>query len=166
MIKNPVHTVWIGAGTNLGDRRANLIHALDLIPGPGCRIKSISSVYESEAWGFESENFFYNQCLVIETDEPAGALLDRLKGIEAGMGRLRGAGKYSDRIIDLDILYYDDLILNSGDLKIPHPRLRERLFVLLPLAEISPGKLDPLMQLSVKELADRCFDTVKVKRLS
>ena len=150
-----VHSAWIGIGTNLGNRSANLAAARKSIVSGGCRIRAVSEIYESAPWGYESRNMFYNQCLVLETDLSAEAMLRILQKIESEMGRVQSAGGYADRIIDLDLLFFDNLVMHTGELVLPHPKLEERLFVLRPLAEIAPEKIHPVLGLTVSELLER-----------
>ncbi|MEX0987461.1 MAG: 2-amino-4-hydroxy-6-hydroxymethyldihydropteridine diphosphokinase [Bacteroidales bacterium] len=159
------HTVWVGVGTNLGNRRENLAVASERICENRCRIVAASVIYESEPWGFESENSFYNQCLVLETSLSPLELLESFQVIEREMGRKSTGEGFADRIIDLDILFYDNLVIQGRTLQIPHPKMAERLFVLLPLAEISPGKIHPVLNQPVSALKNRCKDRTIVKRL-
>ena len=162
---NSVHTVWIGLGTNLGNRRINLIQACELITSLDCRISNFSSIYESAPWGFNSEHSFYNQCIIIETVLNHEDLLRSLKMFEVRLGRVHSVQGYEDRIIDIDILFFDDLIFDSDHLKIPHPGIAIRSFVLKPLVEISPDKMHPVLKKTLAELFEICEDQEKVHRL-
>lgn len=159
-----VHTAWLGFGSNLGNRRENLSRACELIEKKGDRIVKRSAIYESPAWGFESKNSFYNMCLRIETKKSPGEFLQFLHDIEKQMGRER-AGVYIDRNIDIDILFYDSLVIESPEIRIPHPRISERMFVLEPLAEIAPELIHPISGLSVDKLRRNCKDVSRVTRL-
>ncbi len=133
-----VHTAYLSLGTNLGDKEHNLVSAITEI---GRRIGSIraqSAFHSTEPWGFESENTFLNAAVRVETELAPLALLKETQQIERDMGRTQKSvnGKYHDRIIDIDILLYDDLHLNTPKLTIPHPHMYERDFVLIPLKEI------------------------------
>jgi 2-amino-4-hydroxy-6-hydroxymethyldihydropteridine diphosphokinase len=165
MKESSVHTVLIGLGTNLGDRRINLIQACGLISDLGCRIAKSSALYETAPWGFKSNHSFYNQCLVIETELNPEELINAFKRMEAEAGRVQSTDVYKDRIIDIDILLFDDLIINSDELIIPHPRMAKRMFVLIPLLEIAPHKMHPVLKKSIAELTELCLDKVKVCRL-
>ena len=131
---------YIGLGSNLGDREMNLNKAIELIRKDAGELIACSSFYYSEPMGFVSDNFFVNAALLIDTNLQPEALLKVLQDIETSMGRISKTvdEAYSDRVIDLDILLYDDRQLDSPELKIPHPRMRERDFVMKPLLEL-PG---------------------------
>ena len=155
--------VFLGLGSNLGEREAALRRALAEI---ACfaRIIRLSSVYETEPWGEVEGGNFYNLAAEIECGLPPGELLQRLLEIEKSMGRVR-LRKYEARIIDLDILLFDDLEYENAELRIPHPLLTERRFVLQPLAEIAPERIIPGSGLTVREALKTCKDTKKVLRL-
>ena len=126
----------IGIGTNIGDRYTNIknaVSALELVPGVS--VIRESSVYETEPWGYTDQNGFYNNVIEVETEKSPQALLGICLGIEAGMCRIRGF-KYGPRVIDLDLLFYEDRVLDTEELKLPHPLIGERDFVLVPLAEL------------------------------
>lgn len=128
----------IGIGTNIGDRYTNIeyaVSALDLVPGVSVIRKS--SVYETEPWGYTQQNGFYNNVIEVETEKSPQALLGVCLGIEAGMGRIREF-RYGPRIIDLDLLFYEGAVSDTEELKLPHPLIGERDFVLVPLAELFP----------------------------
>lgn len=157
--------VILGLGTNLGDREANLSVAVAKIVEHIGPVVRISSVYETEPWGFSSEEKFLN--IVVETETRLGpsGLLGRMLMIEAEMGRLRHGRGYSSRIIDLDILLYGEKEVDTPVLVIPHPKLHERKFVLVPLCEIAPDLLHPVLKKSIKQLLSECPDKNKVTRL-
>ena len=134
--------VFLGLGANLGDRLANLTAAQAAL-SPAVRVLRASRVYESEPVGLREQHLFLNQVVAGETALRPGALLVYLKDIERRMGRLPGP-RYGPRPIDLDLLFFDDWVFGSGELVIPHPRFRERSFVLAPLAEIAPDLRDPV----------------------
>ncbi|MCC8146519.1 MAG: 2-amino-4-hydroxy-6-hydroxymethyldihydropteridine diphosphokinase [Bacteroidales bacterium] len=134
-----MHIVFLALGTNLGNKKQNLDKAMDLIAERIGSLSAISSVYETEPWGFESENSFLNNVVKVETRLLPFELLSVTQEIEKELGRTaKTTQRYQDRIIDIDILFYDDLILQSDELVLPHPFFRERDFVLKPLLEIAP----------------------------
>ena len=146
-------------GTNLGDCLANLKNAISLIRKQSEKISAISSVYKTEPWGFESEHWFYNMVVVIETKSDVFTLFNKINLIEKEMGRnektIQG---YSDRLIDIDILFFEDIIINNSDLIIPHPKLHFRKFALAPLVEIMPDYVHPLLNKTIQKLHDECED--------
>ncbi len=135
------HIVYLSLGTNLGNRLENLKQALDRLK-KFCEVDSSSSVYETDPWGFEDQPFFYNQVVRIETGLDPLPLLRAIKNIEMDMGRVP-TFQYGPRLIDIDILLYDKLIMYSTELKIPHPQMKSRPFVLSPLVEIAPDLIIP-----------------------
>jgi 2-amino-4-hydroxy-6-hydroxymethyldihydropteridine diphosphokinase len=128
--------VYLSMGSNLGDRMKHLQTAISGLKTLGT-IGSISSVYESASWGYDSKNNYLNCCVELSTTLSPQELLKETQNIEAQMGRIR-TNEYTDREIDIDILLYGDLILNSDLLTLPHPHIEKRTFVLLPLNEIAP----------------------------
>ncbi|MDK2981910.1 MAG: 2-amino-4-hydroxy-6-hydroxymethyldihydropteridine diphosphokinase / dihydropteroate synthase [Chloroflexota bacterium] len=142
--------VYLGTGSNLGDRLGNLNQAQAAL-APHIRLLRASSVYETPPWGYDDQPAFLNQVLEVETDLEPQALLVRLKAIEAELGRVKNF-RYGPRSIDLDILFYGKQVFQSETLNIPHPMLAERAFVLVPLAELAPGLMHPQLQRSVAEL--------------
>lgn len=158
---------FILLGSNLGERELLLEKAVEMITVSCGELLSMSRLYESEPWGFESENNFLNQVIMIKTDRGPHDLLKELLSIEAELGRrrLEGVVGYQSRPMDLDILYYDDLIIDDSDLILPHPRLHLRRFTLLPLCDIAPDFVHPLLQMTNKKLLDECNDISDVKVL-
>jgi 2-amino-4-hydroxy-6-hydroxymethyldihydropteridine diphosphokinase len=148
------HTVYLALGSNLGDRLANLKQAIDSLT-PQMEVKAKSSVYETPPWGFEDQPKFLNQVVKAKTYLDPEPLLKHLKRLEVALGR-QASFPNGPRLIDMDILFYDDLILNTSSLVIPHPRLHERGFVLLPLMELNPDLVHPLSKKSVREMAAKC----------
>lgn len=145
-----MHTVYLALGTNLGDRLANLHAAIDSFP-PEIKILVESKIYETPPWGYTDQPAFLNMAVKCETDLDAASLLKRLKQIEVQVGRVESF-RWGPRQIDIDILFYDDLILESESLTIPHPRLHERAFVLVPLADIALDLIHPVFQKTIAEL--------------
>ncbi len=135
------HTVYLSLGTNQGDRLANVRGAISRFH-PKLTLVGLSPLYETEPWGYEDQPDFLNMVSKVTTNLPAADLIDFLKGIEADMGR-RATFRYGPRIIDLDILFYDDLVLEGERVTIPHPRMEGRAFVLAPLADLAPDLIHP-----------------------
>ncbi len=150
--------VYLGLGTNLGNREENLRQALEKIREFIGIVVTMSSVYETEPWGFRSENQFLNMVIEIETNLKPSGLLGRLLMIESLLGRLREGTGYKSRTIDIDILFYGQKLVNTQVLKVPHPLLHERKFVLAPLAEIAPGFVHPLFKKTIVQLITECKD--------
>jgi 2-amino-4-hydroxy-6-hydroxymethyldihydropteridine diphosphokinase len=145
--------VYLALGSNLGDRRANLTAAVRGLP-PATTVLRASGIYETEPWGYLEQPAFLNQVLETETSLSPTDLLAALKRLETRLGR-QATFRYGPRLIDLDILLYDQLVLNQSDLVIPHPQLSQRAFILVPLAELAPDLLHPLLWASMAELKDR-----------
>jgi 2-amino-4-hydroxy-6-hydroxymethyldihydropteridine diphosphokinase len=154
--------VYLGLGSNLGDRFKNLSEACIRIEESTGKITCRSSVYSTEPWGFKSENEFLNMVICVETDLSPSGLLGRILMIESQLGRIRCEPKYSSRKIDIDILLYDSEIVDEEALVVPHPKLPERKFVLVPLAEIAPGIIHPVLNQSVSSMLKSCKDPGKV----
>lgn len=133
-----VHNVYLSLGTNLGDKEVNLAKAIEKIGVLVGDVVRQSSFIETEPWGFESDNKFLNACICVETDLSPREVLEMTQMIEKELGRKEKSHneEYHDRIIDIDILLYDDIKVDDPDLKIPHPHMKERDFVMIPLKEI------------------------------
>ncbi|GAB4486006.1 MAG: 2-amino-4-hydroxy-6-hydroxymethyldihydropteridine diphosphokinase [Anaerolineales bacterium] len=144
------HTIYLALGTNLGHRLANLRAAIHSL-APQVRLQAESRIYETAPWGFLDQPAFLNMALRAETDLPPADLLAFLKQRETELGRVP-TFRNGPRLIDIDILFYDDLVLNTPPLVIPHPRLQERDFVLIPLAEIAPNLVHPVLGQSIRAL--------------
>lgn len=147
------HIVYLALGSNMGNRLANLKAALSNLT-PQMAVKLKSSVYETPPWGFTEQAEFLNQVIMVETYLQPQALLSHLKRLETALGRVPSF-QNGPRLIDIDILFFDDLVLNTPPLVIPHPRLHERAFVLVPLAEIAPDLVHPVLNSPIHELLDR-----------
>ncbi len=144
------HTVFISLGSNLGDRRENLRAAVAALP-PAVRVTAQSPVYQTAPWGYADQPDFLNQVVEGETELSPRELLVHLKSLESRLGREK-TFRYGPRQIDLDILFYADFIVEESDLQIPHPRLHERAFVLVPLADLAPDWVHPRLGLEVQAL--------------
>lgn len=136
---------YLALGTNIGNKRRNMITAAALLAERVGDVLALSGFYETEPWGFRSYNTFLNAALQLETALPPLELLAATQAIELEMGRTQKSdGTYHDRIIDIDILLYDDLVMQTPVLTIPHPLMHERLFVMEPLSEIAPNVIHPV----------------------
>lgn len=151
-------------GTNQGDRINNLIVAAEHIEKKVGRIIRRSSVYETEAWGYHDQPPFCNQVIVVETNLTPGMLLQEVKQIEKDMGRIKRE-KWRERLIDIDILYYENNIINTGSLIIPHPELQKRNFTLIPLCEIAAEEIHPVFGKSNRQLLEASPDRLQVSRI-
>jgi 2-amino-4-hydroxy-6-hydroxymethyldihydropteridine diphosphokinase len=160
------HRIYIGIGSNLGDRRANTAEAIDRITKiPDARVVRASSLYESEPLG-NAKTWFVNSVIEIETEMGAEPLLKRLKAIEEAMGRKRVKGKrWGSRIIDLDILLSENEVVDKRTLKVPHPEMHKRRFVLMPLAELAPHVVHPGLGQTVSALLATVKDDKRVTLL-
>lgn len=151
--------VYLGLGTNIGNRRGNLVKAAALLAERVGDILALSGFMETEPWGFDSENLFLNAAIKMETPLTPDELLSATQAIEREMGREKKSdGTYHDRVIDIDILLYDNRVIEHPGLIVPHPLMQERLFVMAPLAEIAPFKRHPLLGRTFMELADSLRD--------
>ncbi|MDR3308787.1 MAG: 2-amino-4-hydroxy-6-hydroxymethyldihydropteridine diphosphokinase [Tannerella sp.] len=146
--------IYLGLGSNLGDKRGNISRAVSLIVERAGEALVVSALYETPPWGFESKESFINIALGISTDLSPEDLLHCTQQIECDMGRTGKSidGVYHDRPVDVDILLYDDIVMQSPTLVIPHPLLHYRLFVLQPLAEIAPDLIHPVLGKSIAEI--------------
>lgn len=147
-------TVYLGLGTNLGDKEANLRTAIYKLQERIGKQVSLSSFYETAPWGFESDHSFLNAAIGLETSLPPIEILHITQEIEKELGRTKKSvnGSYSDRLIDIDILLYDNLVLQTPELTIPHPLMTERDFVMKPLIEIAGNVIHPTRQKTLSEL--------------
>lgn len=145
--------IYVGLGSNLGDKKTYLLNAIELINEQIGPVVARSVFFVSEPWGYESENTFLNACVAVETSIDPMQCLYLIKDIERTLGRSEKlTSDYQDRVIDLDILFYDDLVFQDAELEIPHPLLHMRRFVLEPLAEIAPSLMHPVLKKTISEL--------------
>ncbi|MFZ5940140.1 MAG: 2-amino-4-hydroxy-6-hydroxymethyldihydropteridine diphosphokinase [Bacteroidota bacterium] len=156
------HTIWLSTGSNLNEPLDQLRKAARLAAAYIGELREQSGIYRSPAWGYSSDHAFFNQCLALHTHLAPGQVMEAIRRIEKEMGRERKAAGYEDRVIDIDLLFYDDLILFDEELTIPHPRIPERRFVLLPLSELAPGFVHPGSGMTVAELLSACTDAGEV----
>ena len=157
-------SVYLLLGSNIGDRRKHLNDALWAIETRAGVIRGRSSVYETAAWGKTNQATFYNQAIRITTFLSPAELLTTLQLIEKSMGRERKE-KWGERVIDIDILFFGDQVIDTPDLKIPHPELQNRRFALIPMSEIADDLIHPKMYQTIHELLKNCSDTLAVKKI-
>ncbi|MBI5964976.1 MAG: 2-amino-4-hydroxy-6-hydroxymethyldihydropteridine diphosphokinase [Chloroflexi bacterium] len=148
------HIVYLALGSNMGNRLANLKAAISNLP-PQMTVKVKSPVYETPPWGFKEQDAFLNQVLKVETGLAPEPLLRHLKRLEVALGRVPNF-QNGPRLIDIDILFFDSMIIETPPLVVPHPRLHERAFVLVPLNDIAPEFVHPLLNKSISELLSTC----------
>ena len=158
-------TVYFSLGSNLGDRYSNLSECVSLIENNVGEIKSLSSIYKNSAQGFIGD-YFYNCCVKVSTLYKPHELIDIILSIENTMGRkIRNTQKYESRKIDIDIILYDDLIIEEKNLTIPHPRYTQRSFVLVPLLEIDNKLVDPKTKTLISEFLSRVSSKEKLEKI-
>lgn len=160
------HEVILLLGSNLGNRATNLSRTRSELNNRFEKVLRSSSVYESEVWGFDSNNHFLNQVIVIQTDKKPNEVLDIVLGIETQLGRIRDkkSATYESRIIDIDILFIGSLTMKTNKLVIPHPELHNRKFTLVALEELDRNFIHPVYQKSVSQLLLKCKDNLWVKK--
>jgi 2-amino-4-hydroxy-6-hydroxymethyldihydropteridine diphosphokinase len=160
-----MNNVYLLIGGNMGERMANLAAARNRINIDCGRITASSSIYETEAWGYKEQPAFLNQALAIETSLEAEKLMEEILKIELALGRKREI-PLGPRIIDIDIIYFNDEIINSSNLTIPHPSMAQRKFVLMPLTEIAPAYIHPILLKTNEVLLKECGDSSVVYKKS
>ncbi|KAA9339129.1 2-amino-4-hydroxy-6-hydroxymethyldihydropteridine diphosphokinase [Hymenobacter busanensis] len=156
------HTAYLLLGSNLGDRVATLHRALVALAEQAGKIVAVSSVYETAAWGFEAQPAFLNQAVQFSTALSPEALLGACQQVEQEAGREREE-LWGPRTLDVDILLYDEVVLDQPRLVLPHPRLPNRRFALVPLADLAPNVMHPTLNQSVQQLLANCPDTLPVE---
>lgn len=155
--------IVLSLGSNIEPREEHLKKAIAEIADWSESALKVSNMYSTEPVGFRSEKDFLNLAVLFETSCSPAELLAKIHAVESKMGRIRTPGRVEDRIIDMDILFYDDLVLNTDELSIPHPRLHERSFVLTPLLDIVPDLVHPILNKTIWELYDECKDLSEVR---
>jgi 2-amino-4-hydroxy-6-hydroxymethyldihydropteridine diphosphokinase len=153
--------IFLLLGSNLGERTKSLNQAIHALRKKGVKLVKKSSIYETAAWGIEDQQAFLNQVLQVDTSLAPEELLKLILEIELELGRVRKI-KWGERIIDIDILYYNDILCQEKNLEIPHPGIPHRRFTLIPLVEICPELLHPKIKISQKKLLDNCNDNLEV----
>lgn len=147
--------VYIALGSNLGNKRRNLVTAAALLAERAGEVGAISSFYETEPWGFESEHSFLNAALMLETTLAPLDLLRLTQEVERELGRMAKTDSvYHDRLIDIDLLLYGEEVIDQPGLQIPHPLMHRRAFVMTPMAEIAPEVVHPVLRKTMKALSD------------
>ena len=164
-MKGRIHILYLLLGSNLGNKKKNIDDALEMINKRIGLVSNTSSLYETEPWGFTSEDYFLNMAAKVNTLLSPEEVLQQVNNIELVYGRKRQGMGYESRTLDIDILFYDDLILSTGALNIPHPHIAERKFVLVPLNEITKDLIHPVSGNTITELILTCPDSKKVRKL-
>jgi deoxyguanosine kinase len=160
-----VRTTYLSLGSNLGSKLENLQRAVNLINNAVGHVIKVSSVYRTKSWGFEGDDF-YNMCIEISSSLNPEKMISTVLGIEQKMGRERNSGKgYNDRLIDIDILLFDDEIIFFNDLKVPHPEMLNRKFVLVPLTEIAPNVIHPIVKKTILICLQHCSDQESIEKV-
>lgn len=160
------HQLILSLGGNLGNKAQIFRDTSEMIECKIGRIVSASPVYETPPWGFESNDPFWNQVLQVSTCLLPDLVLTEIRMIEEHFGRERKQGVYLSRMMDIDILFYDDLILNTDELTVPHAHIAMRRFVLAPLADIAPGLVHPGTGKTVLNMLEECIDTSEIKKVT
>jgi 2-amino-4-hydroxy-6-hydroxymethyldihydropteridine diphosphokinase len=161
-----MNSVYISLGSNIGEREANLQKSIELLNKMAGEVVLASSLYETEPWEMDGAKSFINQVVLLKTNLSADELLDILLEAERSLGRVRTTGKYESRVIDLDILFFNESIITSDKLTVPHPFLHQRKFVLEPLSEINPGFVHPVLNMTIDSLLLECGDSYKVAKIT
>lgn len=159
--QNDMHTYYLHLGSNQGDRSINLKNAVKQIAQKCGSVTAESSIYETEPWGLKEQDYFLNLAIEVKSNISPDKMLVELQKIQQDMGPAK-IEKWGPRIIDIDILYCDQMIMSTDELTIPHPRLHERSFVLTPLMEIAGDMIDPTHNMSIEDLYDICTDESEV----
>jgi 2-amino-4-hydroxy-6-hydroxymethyldihydropteridine diphosphokinase len=163
LVLRKMKRIFLSLGSNLGNREQHLEQALFLIQSRIGPLERVSRIYESEPWGYSSTRDFYNCCVALRTNLAPGELMELLLDIEKQMGRQRKSKAYSDRIIDIDLLLYEDRQISQPGLTVPHPSMAGRRFVLAPLAEIAADIVHPLSGKSIRKMLEDCEDPSELR---
>ncbi len=162
--KDEIHAIYFSLGSNIGDSRLTITNAYNLISETIGNIVSVSSFYKTQPWGNTKQSYFLNSACKVHTQLPPIACLKSIQNIEKKLGRTR-ASKWEARIIDIDILFYDDALINDIWLLVPHPYVAMRKFVLEPMCEIEPELIHPVYNKKIELLLKECTDTSYVSRI-
>ena len=160
-----MYTAYVLLGGNEGDVPVMFRKAVAFIESAGMQVKAEGSLYKSAAWGDGVHGMFYNQLVILNVNQEPREILSVLLDIETRLGRKRQSGMVSNRTIDIDILLVDDLVISDGELLIPHPRLHLRRFALVPLCELVPDLVHPVMGKTIKHLLHNTTDKLKVEKV-
>jgi 2-amino-4-hydroxy-6-hydroxymethyldihydropteridine diphosphokinase len=163
-VANVEKVIYLSLGSNVGDRLANLLSAIAALPQVGVRVARVSSIFETQPVDFLNQAWFLNCVVAGETKSPPLELLTLLTGIETAMGSKKEFAK-GPRLLDIDILLYGDETIDTPDLQVPHPRITQRRFVLVPLNEIAPDLCHPHWKGTVSQLLEAAPDRSEVKKL-
>ena len=158
-----METVYLILGSNIGDREDYLRQAVVSLSHTCGKVLRLSGIYESEPWGFDHPVWFLNQVVEIETEHGADEILRSVQKIEQSLGRIRTTNGYQPRTIDIDILFYNNHIINTPDLIIPHPHIPDRMFVLEPLSDLAPDRIHPVLKKTINDLKKYCTDQLMVR---
>jgi deoxyguanosine kinase len=158
-------TAAICLGSNLGDRKKNLSSAIEILMKKGYEIINESSIYKTAPVGYLSDNDFLNQVVLVKTDNGPEALLQDLLNTETQLGRRRNVDETSDRTIDLDLLFYENIVLQGPGIILPHPRLHLRRFVLKPMADVAASWIHPILNQSIGHLLKNCTDQHPLEKI-
>lgn len=156
-----MNTVYIQLGSNIGERESFITKSMRKVEDDIGKIITASSIFETTAWGNENQNNFLNSVIEIKTPFDAFTILQKSQEIENNLGRER-SDKWGERTIDIDILFYNNKIINTKELTVPHPLIQKRKFVLVPLSEIAPNYMHPILKKNISTLLSECKDTQKV----
>lgn len=159
--KNDDNQLILSLGGNQGDIKKTFLSAKNMIAQEIGTIVKESSIYQTQAWGVENQPDFLNQVIIVETKLSPTTILEKCLAIEMELGRKR-MKRWGERTIDIDLLFFNNEIIQTENLQVPHPRISERNFILFPLNEIIPNYIHPVLNVSIKNLKNKCIDDLKV----